>query len=150
MTAVAVETDALPPLERAHRGRGYVVVETTTALGHMPALHLHEEDEAFAVVEGELTLHVGGDCIRLRAGETFVVPRGTPHTHRAESTRVRYLTATFAASVSRYEDFLRAVGRPGSDLSGWAGSTEAAALGVIARANGITVLGPPGALPSAG
>lgn len=150
MSTVASETTLFAVLERTKRGRGHVVVESTTALGHMPPLHLHDEDEAFAVLEGEMTLHAGGESVRLEAGATFVVRRGTPHTHRAESKRVRYLTATFAASVSRYEDFLRAVGRPGPDPAVWAESSEAAALEVIAQANAITVLGPPGALPSAG
>ena len=145
MATPAEEPNLHPLLERVRDASGFIAVESSMRLGEMPALHCDVEDEAFVVLEGTLTLHSGGEVVRLDAGESFVVPRGTPHTYCAESARVRYRAATLAASVGRYEDFLRAVGRPVSE--DWAESPEAAALGAIAGANGITVLGPPGALP---
>ena len=42
--------------------------------------HSHAEtDEAFIVVEGELTIEFRDGAVTLQAGEMFVVPRGTEH-----------------------------------------------------------------------
>jgi mannose-6-phosphate isomerase-like protein (cupin superfamily) len=42
--------------------------------------HSHAEtDEAFIVVDGEMTLHFRDGDVRLRAGEMFVVPKGVEH-----------------------------------------------------------------------
>ena len=128
------------------RPASLAVVETTIRRGHMPPLHRHDADEAFYVLEGTLTVHAGEESVRLEAGEAFLAPRDLPHTHQAESDRVRYLSVTFARSLGRYEDFLRAVGAPTGE--GWRTADEAGTVAGISRPNGITVLGPPGALPA--
>ncbi len=130
------------------------VVERNLTAGAMPALHVHEDDEAFYVVEGTMTLHVAGEAVRLEAGDAFLAPRGVPHTYRADSQRVRYLAMTWVRSVGRYEDFLRGVARPApalkaSDRRRWPSPDDEAALTAMAAANRITVLGPPGVLPAA-
>ena len=129
-------------------------IEKTMRAGAMPPLHVHEEDELFHVLEGAMTIHAGDRAVRLGAGESFLAPKGVPHTYRAESERVRFLAVAAVASVGRYDEFLRAVApatNPADGMSGlrWASAEESAALTVIASANRITVLGPPGALPSA-
>jgi quercetin dioxygenase-like cupin family protein len=118
------------------------VVERVLDAGAMPPLHVHEEDEAFYILEGSMTIYVGEEAIALEAGGAFVAPKGAPHTYRADSGRVQFLAAAFVASVSRYEDFLRAVSRPAPD-----DPPEAAAIAAIAAANAITILGPPGMRP---
>ena len=142
----------LPLLELARRTRSagsasVAVVERTLRYGEMPPLHMHEHEEGFYVVEGSLTIYVGGDAVRLEPGDSFLAPKGVPHTFRAESERVRYLATAFVASAARYEDFLRAVGRESAGDETWH-AEEAATLGVIASALGITLLGAPGALPA--
>jgi hypothetical protein len=67
------------------------------------------------------------------------------HTFRTESSGTRVVFGTSTPSASRYEDFLRAVGRP---VSGWAQAEDAAAVTGVAGAAGVTVLGPPGMLPA--
>jgi mannose-6-phosphate isomerase-like protein (cupin superfamily) len=48
--------------------------------------HRHgETDEAFIVVEGELTIDFRDGAVTLRAGEMFVVPRGVEHKPSAAS-----------------------------------------------------------------
>lgn len=48
--------------------------------GAVPAEHVHAEvEEYFTVVEGVLTVRVGGVERKIRPGETLVVPPGTPH-----------------------------------------------------------------------
>jgi quercetin dioxygenase-like cupin family protein len=121
------------------------VVECTLRRGQMPPLHSHEVDEVFYVLEGAMIVHTGGEPVRLEAGDALVARRDQPHTQQAESDGVRFLSMAFTRSLARYEDFLRAVAAPGSNLR----DDEAATVAGIARANGIAVLGPPGALPAA-
>ncbi len=133
-------------------GASLAVVEREMTAGSMPALHVHEADEAFYVVEGAMTLHAGRDEVRLEEGDAFVVAKGVPHTHRAESKRVRYLAVAFVRSSTDYDDFLRAVSPPRPDRSGapsWPSADDAPRLEAMAAANATTILGPPGALPSA-
>jgi len=47
--------------------------------------HSHADtDEAFYVVEGEMTLELRDGEVKLRAGDLWVVPRGVEHRPRAE------------------------------------------------------------------
>jgi quercetin dioxygenase-like cupin family protein len=157
MTAMTTDTALLPLLVRvaaatAGAGASLTAIASAWDRGEMPPLHVHDEDEAFHVVEGSMTFFVGGDTVRLEAGEAFVAPKGVAHTHRAESERTRLLSATFVRSVSRYEDFARAAARPASgpdDPAPGAFPSDAARAGLtaMAEANGIAVLGPPGMLP---
>jgi quercetin dioxygenase-like cupin family protein len=119
-------------------------VVTTTAAGAMPPLHVHDRDEAHHVLAGLLTVQIGEDEVTLGPGEGVVAPAGIPHTFRAERT-TRHVTIATARSVARYEDWLRAVAQPATAFS-WEHGPEAQALAAIAGVNGITVLGPPGAV----
>jgi quercetin dioxygenase-like cupin family protein len=150
VTTLAQETALLSLVETIATMRAEVdgptnlaVVESTLRRGQMPPLHSHDEDEVFHVLEGTLIVHCGSEPVRLEAGEALVAPREVSHTHEAESDGVRYLSMTFTRSLARYEDFLRAVAAPGQ-----MNTDEAAALTSMARACGIVVLGPPGALPA--
>jgi quercetin dioxygenase-like cupin family protein len=118
-------------------------VEISLRYRQMAPLHVHTEDEEFSVLEGRLTVYAGGTSVELGAGESWVAPGGVPHTYRAESGRVRLLASTAVRSAGSYEDFLRAVAEP-SALA----AEDEANLAVLAGANGIEVLGEPGALPA--
>lgn len=130
-------------------GGSLCLVECLAAQGHMPPLHVHHaEDEAFVVLEGELTLHVGERSLRLSAGETALGPRGVPHTFRVESATARWLVACAPAG---FERFVAAAGEPAPEpvlpaepvLPGPERFEE------ICREFGIELLGPPGTLPAA-
>src|SRR5579875_433115 len=41
--------------------------------------HTHDFDEYMLVVQGLYTLVIDGERIPVRAGEEYVIPRGTPH-----------------------------------------------------------------------
>jgi quercetin dioxygenase-like cupin family protein len=43
------------------------------------ATHTHDFDEYMLVVRGRYTLIINGERICLRAGEEYIIPRGTPH-----------------------------------------------------------------------
>ena len=124
-------------------------ITTTTGPGTMPALHVQEHEEAYHVLSGRITVFAGDDVRELGPGQSYLVAAGVPHTHRAEELS-RHLTVAAVVSVSRFEDFVRAVSRPVPGLLGdWADSAEAAVLTAIAASNGITILGAPGVLPQA-
>ncbi len=56
-------------------------------------LHLHRsDDEAWIVLEGRLGFQVGDELRELPAGESLLVPRGTPHSYwNPASEPARYL-----------------------------------------------------------
>jgi len=56
-------------------------------------LHVHHsDDEAWFVLEGRLGFQVGGEEHEVAAGESILVPRGTPHSYwNAASEPARYL-----------------------------------------------------------
>lgn len=57
-----------------------------------PPRHLHpDQQETYRVIEGELTLEMDGDEQVLGAGQSLVVPAGTPHTfHNGGDRPVRF------------------------------------------------------------
>lgn len=136
-------------LDGAQTGNAYGLVEITGRQGDMPPLHVHHhDDEAFFVLDGELTLFVGGDRLTLAAGQAVLAPRGVPHVYRVESPTARWLAI---ASGAGFERFVRAVSEPaGEDALPPEGRPhDPAELARVAAEHGIEILGPPGALPAA-
>ena len=152
MTATAPESNLSQLLETVVTMRegtdspgSLAVLEATISRDEMSPLHVHEEDEAFHVLEGSIVLYSGDTRVRLEAGDAYLAPKGVPHAHRADGEDARYLSVTFVRSVSRYEDFLRAVA---PEAAGADSAVEsAAAVAALAAVNRIAVLGPPGTLP---
>jgi quercetin dioxygenase-like cupin family protein len=131
------------------RGGNPAVVERSGRHGEMTPLHVHPHDEVLYVVEGALTAFVGQSSLRLEAGHAILAPRAIPHTLLVESREARYLSATLARSVTRYEDFLRATAIPSEAPLPWEESGDASRVAALARPNGIQVLGPPGEIAGA-
>ncbi|TDT42081.1 cupin domain [Streptomyces sp. BK208] len=78
----------------------YSVIEYSHAAGAPgPPAHVHERhEEAFRVLEGELSLDVDDRTITLGAGEYAVVPRGAVHRpYNAGPVGVRFLFITSPA-----------------------------------------------------
>ncbi|WP_053227193.1 cupin domain-containing protein [Solirubrobacter soli] len=117
--------------------------------GDMPPLHVHElEDEGFYVLSGSLTLWVGDEPpVRLVPGEYALAPHGVPHTYRAGDDGA---VALVTSLPGEFAAFVREVGSPAlrPELPVLDGPPDAERLGRIAAAHGITLLGPPGMLPS--
>ncbi len=56
------------------------LIEFTLPRGAEPPLHVHQnEDEAFYLVEGRMSVRVGDKTTILEAGEALFAPRNTPH-----------------------------------------------------------------------
>lgn len=124
------------------------MLERTLARDEMPPLHVHEEPEAFHVLDGTLVVVVGDETVRLEAGDAYVAPAGVAHTYRAGSEHARYLALAFVRSTESYERFLHAVSRPEDAHPARPPLEDERVVATLAAANRITVLGPPGAVPS--
>ena len=109
-----------------------------------PPLHLHRaDDEAWFVLEGELTFRIGDDTLAAPAGAFVWAPRGLPHTFRVDSPSARLLGL---AVPGAFDEFVRATGRPAAALTlppPPEGPPDMAALVGAARVHGIEILGPP-------
>src|SRR3954447_22495284 len=69
-----------------------------------PPLHIHADwDEAFYVIEGEMTFSLDGKLFRAPAGSFVFVPRQVPHTFWNESDTVaRQLTVFTPSGIEDY------------------------------------------------
>jgi mannose-6-phosphate isomerase-like protein (cupin superfamily) len=122
------------------------VLESLAPRGDSPPLHVHRhEDEVFHVVDGELTLVVGEDTVRLGAGATALAPMGVPHTYRVDSEQARWLVVTTAGS---FAEFVRAASRPAESAglpepAGPPSEEEQRAFAALCGRHGIELVGPP-------
>ena len=83
--------------------------------GDMPPLHVHRRDEeTFYVLEGELTLFVGGEQVALGPGQAALAPRDVPHAYRVESEEAHWLVITTPAG---FDAFVREVAEPARPMS---------------------------------
>jgi mannose-6-phosphate isomerase-like protein (cupin superfamily) len=125
------------------------MVERSAPEGSMPPLLRRDERETYRVLSGEVVFFVAGDMVWARAGDVVVAPAGAPRTFRVASEDARWLVLTQVRSLDRFTDFGRAVSRPLDEpAAGWPSSYELAAVASMGAANGIELLGPPGALPA--
>ena len=94
------------------------------------------------MIEGELTLWVGGDVIVAPAGSFVFGPRDIPHTFVISSAVARFLMVTDSAP---FADFVRAGSEPAQALTLAPASVQPPSpeeLTAIAAEYGIEVLGP--------
>jgi mannose-6-phosphate isomerase-like protein (cupin superfamily) len=125
------------------------MVERTAPAGYMPPLVRREEQETYRVISGEVAFFVGNDMVWAGPGDVVVAPGGVERTFRVAAEGTRWLVLTQVRSLDRFSDFGRAVSTPLADpCAGWPSGEERAAVESLAAANGIELLGPPGALPA--
>jgi quercetin dioxygenase-like cupin family protein len=123
------------------------LVEAVGARGDMPPLHVHHrEEETFYVLEGQMTLFVGGEQLVLAAGQAAVAPRGVPHVYRVDSERARWLAVS---SPAGFADFVRAVSEPApvDELPPAGRPVDPAGIAQAGAEHDIEILAPPGTLP---
>jgi mannose-6-phosphate isomerase-like protein (cupin superfamily) len=97
------------------------VIENVVPAGAAgPFLHRHDFDEAFYMLEGELTFQVEDRLVDARAGDLAFAPRGVPHTFTNRSDApARYVLVCTPAGFERY--FARiAADQAGVEPPGWA------------------------------
>ena len=128
-------------------GGSFSQVESIDPRGTATPLHLHRnEEEAFYVLEGELTMFVGDEQFDVGAGDYAIVPRGVPHAYLVRSEVARMLV-TF--SPSGFEEAFVDLGVPVPDSPEPPVETVMPPVEEIVRAfapYGCEILGPPPAL----
>jgi quercetin dioxygenase-like cupin family protein len=121
----------------------YSLVEAVAFRSTEPPLHIHSrEDEAWYVLDGQITFHVGEDVHRAPSGAFVFAPRGIAHTFTVDVEPTRVLVL---ASPSGFEHFALELGEPAIDDNPPAGLTVPGpdVLGPVAERYGIKVVGPP-------
>ena len=93
-----------------------------------------------------MTLHLPGESIELSKGGTLLAPQGIPHAYRVESETARLLVV---CQPGGFDTFVRAISQPApsAELPPLDREHDLTAIAAAAEAQGIELLGPPGALP---
>src|SRR5439155_27138658 len=77
--------DTLVTVKAASESTGSWALMEMAAAGHAPPLHAHHsEDEAFYVLEGEMSIICGDRRLNAAAGSFVLITRGVPHTFKGE------------------------------------------------------------------
>jgi quercetin dioxygenase-like cupin family protein len=88
----------------------YSIVEILEPEGARAPLHLHrKEDEAFYVLEGEVTFQIGEETIKARPGSFVFGPKDVPHAYTVDSGPARLL---FLLSPPGFEGFIETISEP--------------------------------------
>lgn len=94
----------------ADTGGQMTIVEMTEPPGAEAPLHVHHrEDEAFWILEGDVTLEVGDTRIEAHAGDYAFGPRGIPHRYTVGDAGCRML---FICTPGGFEDLVIAMSEP--------------------------------------
>ena len=93
----------------ADTGGQLTIVEVTEPAGEAP-LHVHyRDDEAFWILEGDVTFEVGDTTIEAHPGDYVFAPRGIPHRFTVAEGGCRML---FILVPGGLEDVLRRTSEP--------------------------------------
>jgi quercetin dioxygenase-like cupin family protein len=94
----------------ADTGGLMTIVEMTEPPGTSGPLHVHHgEDEAFWILEGDVTIEVGDTTVECHAGDYAFGPRGIPHRYDVGPDGCRML---FILTPGGFENLVREMGRP--------------------------------------
>ncbi|MGZ8580747.1 MAG: cupin domain-containing protein [Actinomycetota bacterium] len=92
----------------------YTVAEIITTPEGLVPLHVHHrEDEAFFVLDGEVTFSVGDDVFDAGPGGFAFGPRDVPHRYTVRSASARML---MVFSPAGFEGFIRETSEPSDSL----------------------------------
>jgi mannose-6-phosphate isomerase-like protein (cupin superfamily) len=121
----------------------FSLVETVAFRSTEPPLHIHHnEDEAWYIVDGQMTFYVGDDALPAGPGSFVFAPRGIAHTFMVDVEPTRVLVF---ASPAGFERFALELGEPATSDKPPAGLAMPGpdVLGPVAQRYGIEVVGPP-------
>jgi mannose-6-phosphate isomerase-like protein (cupin superfamily) len=121
----------------------FALVEALAFQSTEPPLHIHHhEDEAWYVLEGQMTFYVGDEVLEAGGGAFVFAPSGIPHTFTVDVEPTRVLVF---ASPAGFERFAVELGDPASSDSPPAGLTlpPPDVLAPVAERFGIEIVGPP-------
>ena len=122
-----------------------LVTEQLAPRGSGSPLHVHHnENEWFYVLEGELTIWVGGNTVAAGPRAFVFGPRDVPHTFVVSSEQARFLLVTEPAG---FEGFIRALATPAAAPEIPPAPTAPPAMEPVLQAaadHGLEILGAPG------
>lgn len=94
----------------ADTGGQFTLIEITCGGGYEGVRHVHHrEDEGFWILEGDVTLDIGGTVIEATAGDYAFGPRDIPHSFTAGGNGCRML---FILTPGGFEDLVMATSEP--------------------------------------
>ncbi len=94
----------------------YCMIELYATKEGSPPWHVHHrEDEAFYVIEGELTIHIGDKTFKATNGDYLFTPKDIPHTYTVDSPG--YARILMMCSPAGFEDAVRAMSTPTDSLT---------------------------------
>lgn len=94
----------------ADTGGLMTILEMTEPPGIEVPLHVHyREDEAFWILEGDVTMTVGDTTVECHAGDYAFGPRGVPHRYTVGENGCRML---FILTPGGFEGLVREMGEP--------------------------------------
>jgi mannose-6-phosphate isomerase-like protein (cupin superfamily) len=86
------------------------IIEVTEPPGHEAPLHVHHrEDEAFFILEGTATIHVGDESFEVGPGDYALGPRDIPHRYSIGPEGCRML---FICTPGGFENLVREMSMP--------------------------------------
>ena len=118
------------------------ILEAVVTRTSEPRRHIHHrEDEAFYVLDGQLSFHVGDDVLTAGAGSLAFAPMGIPHTFTVDIEPSRILVIT---SPSGFEGFVFDLGVPATSDEPPAGLSlpPREVILPVAERYGIEIVGP--------
>jgi mannose-6-phosphate isomerase-like protein (cupin superfamily) len=131
----------------ATTGGAFGLIEQELPAGFAPPPHVdRSEDEAFYVLEGELTVTRGAETVAAPAGTCVFLPRGVPHAFRVGAAPARLLQLNTPAGLER---FFAEAGEPARGPGLPPGPPDVGRLLALAPAYGVEILGPPPGQPAA-
>jgi quercetin dioxygenase-like cupin family protein len=120
------------------------VKELMAPRGTASPRHVHtHEDEAFYVLDGEVSMHIGDDVISAGAGSFLWGPRAVPHAFCIESEIAKVLVI---GTPGGFDRFFFDTGRPAAAPTvppPAADPPDLDALIAAARDHGVEIIGPP-------
>lgn len=123
----------------------YFACEVLAPDGFAIPVHFHDdEEEAFYVAQGEVTVFLGDEERRLRAGGFALAPRGTRHAFRIETPDARLLV--LLSPGPKHEALFRDLGEKAARREIPPPPTEPldpAKMGEVAARHGTRIVGPP-------
>lgn len=93
----------------ADTGGQMTIAEGTEPAGEAPLHVHHRDDEAFWILEGDVTFEVGDTTVEAHAGDYVFAPRGIPHRYTVHDGGCRMLFILVPGGI---EDVVRATSEP--------------------------------------
>jgi mannose-6-phosphate isomerase-like protein (cupin superfamily) len=125
----------------ADTGGLMTIVEVTEAPGTEAPLHVHHrEDEAFFILEGSATIHVGDESFDVGPGDYAFGPRDVPHRYSIGEAGCRML---FICTPGGFEKLVREMSEPAASRTLPPPSEEEPdfeRVAAVAEANGCELL----------